>query len=140
MNGRFSPDNRWIAYSFDEPRPWSVFVERMPPEGKLVSAEAGQRERVLVGAGVSPSWRSDGRELYYVESGQLMAATVEAGDRFRAVSTRKLFAADEHFHRGFGYAASPDGQWFLFSSPIPAPPAAPEPVTVVLNWPGKLAR
>jgi Tol biopolymer transport system component len=140
MDGRFSPDNRWIAYSSDEPRPWSVFVERMPTEGKLVSAEAGQRERVLVGTGVSPSWRSDGRELYYVESGQLMAATVETGDRFRVVSTRALFPVSEHFHRGFGYAAAPDGQWFLFSSPIPAPPATPEPVTVVLNWSSKLVR
>jgi Tol biopolymer transport system component/tRNA A-37 threonylcarbamoyl transferase component Bud32 len=58
IQGRFSPDSRWIAYSSNETGRWEVFVESFPPS-------AG-RWQVSTDGGSQPIWRSDGRELFFL--------------------------------------------------------------------------
>jgi eukaryotic-like serine/threonine-protein kinase len=74
---RFSPDGRFIAYMSDESGRLEVYVQPFPSDG--------QKWTVSVGGGQEPSWRRDGRELYYLSpDGTLMAVGVQTGRGFDA--------------------------------------------------------
>jgi eukaryotic-like serine/threonine-protein kinase len=67
IQGRFSPDDRWIAYASNETGRWEVFVESFPP--------SGSRWQVSTDGGSQPIWHRDGRELFF------SGARPEAGGR-----------------------------------------------------------
>ena len=70
-SGRFSPDGRWVAYVSNETGAPEVYVTRFPgPSGKWP---------ISTGGGTYPRWRADGREIFYVSRGTLMAAAVGNG-------------------------------------------------------------
>ena len=121
-DARFSPDGRWVAYTSDESGRDEVFIQAFPAaEGKWQISTAG---------GSRPSWRADGRELFFVSSGdRLMAADVS--------STAALVKAGDpmellRLSPGAGYAVSPDGRRLLVQHPVQE--AAPDVIHVVLNW------
>jgi len=65
-----SPDGRWLAYESDESGRVEIYIQGFPDKrGKWpVSAEGG----------LSPAWRADGNELYWVRpGGRMMTAGVE---------------------------------------------------------------
>ena len=85
IQGQFSPDGRWIAYTSDESGSREVFVQRFPG--------GGARSRVSTRGGAQPRWRRDGQELYYLApDGGLMAVplTARAGS-IEVGSPRTLF-------------------------------------------------
>jgi Tol biopolymer transport system component len=130
FGAKFSPDERWIAYSSDESGQPQVYVQPFPgPGGKHQISTAG---------GTGPWWRRDGNELFYIsEDGKLMAVEVKGGSTFEAGAANPLF--DTHFKVGatHNYAVSGDGQRFLINdfNETSAPP-----LTVVLNWTADLKR
>ena len=70
----FSPDGRFLAYSSNESGRREVYV--LPfPDG------AGKRQ-VSVNGGAQVRWRSNGKELYYVEGATLMAVPVSTEPTF----------------------------------------------------------
>ena len=60
IQARLSPNARWIAYASDESGRFEVYVQSFEDgSGKtLVSTRGGSQ----------PTWRRDGRELFYVAS------------------------------------------------------------------------
>ncbi|MEO7133111.1 MAG: protein kinase, partial [Vicinamibacterales bacterium] len=81
---RLSPDGRWMAYHSNEDGELNVFVRSFP--------DARVKQRVSLGGGQRPSWRSDGGELYYVApDGGLMAVTVTATPTLTIGSQERLF-------------------------------------------------
>jgi Tol biopolymer transport system component len=81
----FSPNGRWIAYVSDESGQHEVYVR---------AVDQPRQYRVSVGGGVEPRWRRDGRELFFIGSGdRLFAATVSTDTSFRAETPRPLFQA-----------------------------------------------
>jgi Tol biopolymer transport system component len=129
---QFSPDGRWVAYTSDESKHgFEVYVQSFPPgAGKFQVSNAG---------GVQPRWRRDGRELFYVSAdGKLMAVDVKTTASFEAGIPHALF--DPSFLGGSGgmfvfrYDVTPDGQRFLVNTLGQSEAAAPETITVVLNW------
>jgi Tol biopolymer transport system component len=59
VSARLSADNRWIAYQSDESGKYEVYVSAFPkPVGGLQISLAGGR---------LPTWRTDGKELYYLD-------------------------------------------------------------------------
>jgi hypothetical protein len=125
--GTFSPDVRWLAYDSTETGRREVWVQPFPP--------TGVRWQVSATGGVSPKWRADGRELFYVAAdGRLMSAAVTPGASFRWSAPQALF---ETIFRGGTYApfaVSRDGQRFLINTP----PIHEAPITVVVNWPERV--
>ena len=127
VQARISPDGRYLAYASDESGAWNIYVRPFPEgAGKwLVSTEGG----------IEPLWRSDGRELFYVDAaGRLVAAPVTIGETFQHQAGRPLFPARipdtlAPFRRG--YAVSPDGQQFLLN--VVQPDSDPSAITVVLD-------
>jgi Tol biopolymer transport system component/predicted Ser/Thr protein kinase len=126
-NAHFSPDGRWVAYNSDESGHMEVYVRpfSMSPAGAIV---AGGKWQISNGVGTSPSWRSDGRELYYwTEQGAGMAVEIATSPEFKPGKPHPL---------GMPPLLSPrtptaDGQRFLM--PVPRS-NKPEPYTVVMNW------
>jgi Tol biopolymer transport system component len=129
--GRISPDGQWVAYaSNDAEGMWEVHVRSLPDGGRL--------RRISTRGGRSPRWRSDGRELYYVEpGGRVMRVPIATEPTFSPGTPELLFQ-----HAGltgapegatFGYDVAPDGSRFLVAVPI-ADARPPAPIVVMLNW------
>jgi serine/threonine protein kinase/Tol biopolymer transport system component len=127
---RLSRDERWMAYVSYETGSPQVYVRSFPDPS---------RTKLLVSnrPGVLPAWRADGRELYYVASGQrLMAVSVEDGpDGLRLGEARELFRAVGLSE----YAPAADGSRFLIAT-APVQTEDNAQFVVMLNWPARLTR
>ncbi len=128
----FSPDGRFVAYQSNESGRAEIYVQSFPvASGKWQVSSAG---------GTDPSWRADGKEIYYRSADQkLMAVDIQAGETFKAGIPQPLFPA--RVQPGVArnkYLARADGQRFLFVAPLGRD--ALTPTTVVLNWFADLGR
>jgi Tol biopolymer transport system component len=133
VQGRLSPNMRWVAYASDESGRFEVYVRPFP---------TGRGKRLIsVSGGMQPEWSRDGRELFYLSGdGKLTAVTVTTdGSTFEAGVPRTLFDVETPEAIApfpTDYAATDDAQRFLVNTVVdqPARPA----VTVVLNWTARL--
>jgi len=132
QDAEFSPDGRWVAFTSDESGRDEVYVVPFP--------EPGGRSLISTEGGTSPRWRRDGREIFYLKRGTLMAATVDGqGSVFQAGTVARLFEASfrTEDYQGYGagsvYDVAADGQRFLINVNAAAEPAQ-TPITIVTNW------
>ncbi len=128
----FSPDGRHVAYVSNESGRNEIYVQTFP--------EAGGRWQVSTAGGIDPSWRADGKELFYRSPDQkLLAVEIRSEGEFQAGIPKPLFAASvvQGATRN-RYSPSPDGQRFVFVAPLGRDSLGP--TNVVLNWPGTLGR
>jgi hypothetical protein len=128
MQARFSPDSRWIAYQSEESGRYEVYVQPFPgPGGKW---------QISTDGGTTPVWAQNGRELFYMSSGNFMSVGVTTQPTFSA-STPRIIADYPPFLMGRlsngVYDISPDGQRFLFVR-ANVENGPPDEVRVVLNW------
>jgi eukaryotic-like serine/threonine-protein kinase len=140
-SGRFSPDGRWVAYQSNESGRNEIYVQPFD-----ISSAAGAppavgtptgKWQVSKGGGISPLWRGDGKELFYLSpDGMAMAVEVSGSGGFQAGVPKALFKVPS----GVVYwDVTSDGKRFL----MPAPSAAASdatPFTVVLNWQAELKK
>jgi hypothetical protein len=130
-NTRFSPDGKWIAYQSNAPGRYEVLVRAFNPD----APDTGGQWQLSTNGGERPSWRNDGRELYYLAPDEkLMAVEVTLGAEVKAGTPRALFDLRElrAVTANVSYAATGDGQRFLFVTS--AEDATLTPFTVVTNW------
>ncbi|MGD8321882.1 MAG: hypothetical protein PVJ02_15650, partial [Gemmatimonadota bacterium] len=126
-----SPDGRWLAYESDESGHSEIYVRPFPD----VDAR-----RWAIGAGNTPIWSRDGRELFFVdfERRGLRAARYSVnGTDFRLESTGTLFDVPPEIliqSRGQGRMldVANDGR-FLMLREVPAKDASGD-VVLVRNW------
>ena len=132
-DGVVSGDGKWLAYVSTQSRRNEVWVRAMNPgsDARQVSTEGG----------LSPRWRRDGKELYYLATastmpfgatlpdGRLMAVKIDADGR-PGVPT-PLFSVHA---RGSQYDTK-DGQRFLINVESGS---GSLPITVDLNWTSRL--
>jgi len=134
VQGRFSPDGRWVAYASDESGQFEVYVRAFP--------SGTERTAISVGGGMQPEWRRDGRELFYLSRDrQMMSVPITIGDKVVPGTPRPLFGVDVVAPVSpypNDYAVSGDGQRFLVNSA--APVANRQALTVFLNWPAALQK
>jgi Tol biopolymer transport system component len=129
---RFSPNGRYIAYTSNETGSYEVYVRTFP--------DPTSKWQVSSGGGAHPEWRHDGKELYFISNGKLVAVDVSTdGPQFQSGVPKPLFAVDLRPDRGSGngvYAVSADGQRFLAVTNLEQQTVAP--ATVVMNWAANL--
>jgi Tol biopolymer transport system component len=138
-DGRVSPNGRWLAYVSTETGRSEVYVRAL--------AGGDKRWPISTDGGVSPRWRRDGRELFYiatastlpfgatVSDGRLMAVEVSgSAERFIAGIPKLLFPVSA---RNSQYHPTHDGTRFFINT---GSGASALPVTVTVNWPGALTR
>jgi len=126
-DGVFSPDGRWVAYSSNETGARQIYVRPF---------SSSVRGKWLVSNGTSlgaPSWRQDGKELYYVAAdGSVMAVPISANQGFQAGEPKTLFKLPSDSVLN---AVTPDGNRFLVGDAANSTqPSSLPPFTVVLNW------
>jgi Tol biopolymer transport system component len=128
--GQLSPDDRWVAYFSAESGRRDVYVRPFPSGGGkwIVSTDGGSE----------PRWRSDGKEIFYVNrQAQIVAAEVTTvADAFQVGEVRPLFTVQRTGVR-YSYDVSPDGRRFLVNTRIDSQ-TAQSVLTVIVNWPGTL--
>jgi Tol biopolymer transport system component len=122
----FAPDGRWIAYTtVDAETGAQVFVQPFPATG-------GQYQ-ISRNGGAQPTWRGDGRELFFLTpGGQMMAVAIDTRSGFEASNPVPLF--EGIVYPGTGgrqYGVTKDGQRFLINVPQRSSPVT---LTVVVNW------
>jgi Tol biopolymer transport system component len=119
-----SPDGRWIAYQSNETGRSEVFVIDFPG-----GARKWQLSR---SGGQTPSWRSDGREVYFSGPDGASAVAVTAGSGTIESGTPERLPFPKGTLRADGRVFSPDGKRFLaerFDSE-----AFTEPIRLVRGW------
>jgi hypothetical protein len=112
-----------MAYQSNESGQDQIYVQAIPA--------SGAKYQVSTTGGTQPSWRRDGKELFYFSADQkLMAVPIKLSTSVEPGTPQELFT-----NAGLtGYAPSPDGQRFLVNVPADGEAAAAPPITVVLNW------
>jgi Tol biopolymer transport system component len=134
IDGRFSPDGRWIAYSSDESGRMEVYVQPFPRSGSMW--------QVSTGGGSEAHWRRDGKELYYLAPDRkIMAVAVRGGSTFEREAPRPLFQTRVPFPGSIyrmNYDVTADGARFLVNTLVEG--AGSSPINVVLNWPAGLKK
>ncbi len=119
---KLSPDGRFLAHASNESGRFEIYVRPFPGgDGKWQASVNGGRR---------PRWRSDGRELYYIEGGTLMAVSVSSDPTFALGRPQPLFEVPG----GRDYDVSADGQRFLTVAPVEGADAAPPKIRIVENW------
>jgi eukaryotic-like serine/threonine-protein kinase len=117
---KVSPAGNWLAYVSDETGVAEVYVTTFP--------QPGRAWRISKSGGNNPTWRADGKELFYLSGKQLLAASVNnGGAEFQVGASQPLFEIE-----GANYAVSRDGQRFLTS--VVTERAPTPPINVALNW------
>ena len=123
----FSPDGRFVAFASNESGQYEVYVAPFP--------SGTPHTQISIDGGTQPTWRGDGRELYFVgPSGRLMAVPIETGARVKAgepstITTVSLRPSRNQMRE---YDVSADGRTFLLNSTGSGRQSLP--FTVVTNW------
>ncbi|HKI95140.1 MAG TPA: protein kinase [Gemmatimonadales bacterium] len=118
---RVSYDTHWIAYTSDQTGRNEVYVQSFPTPGNRVV--------VSVDGGRDPAWRGDGREIYYWNGDQLMAAEFTPGAPPTVTKRRVLFTARYVTGTHANYDVTADGTRFV----IVTGSGASSDLTVVVN-------
>jgi eukaryotic-like serine/threonine-protein kinase len=119
----FSPDTHWIAYTSGEAGVPQVFVQPFPP--------TGGKYQVSKNGGSQPSWRGDGKELFFVAPDSTMMSTeIDTSVHFAALPPKPLFRTQIAFGGRRQYTVTKDGKRFL----AVIPKADTAALTVVVNW------
>ncbi len=128
----FSPDGRWIAYRSSESGNPEIYVQTFPA--------SGGKWPVSTAGGLSPVWRRDGKELFYITpDGKLMAVEIKIGSTFEPGVPKLLFdVATARTLATSAYDVSTDGQRFLFiSGQLDTNPSS---LAVIVNWTAELKK
>jgi hypothetical protein len=134
LDGQFSPDGKWIAYTSDESGRNEIYVRSFP--------ENSAKFPVSNRGGNLPRWRRDGKELFYRASdGHLTVVSVRAtgqglefGPPLALINTIEPAGVST-----YPYDISPDGQRILALVPAAAEAGA-SPLTVIVNWQAALKK
>jgi Tol biopolymer transport system component len=124
-NATLSPDGKWIAYQSNESGRNEIYVRAFP--------ESDEKWMVSSNGGATPTWRGDGREIFYITADQkMMAVPVKPGNPFDAGTPAVLFDVTLRPHIARQYDVSPDGTKFLVNRQVQSEGSVP--ATVLQNW------
>jgi eukaryotic-like serine/threonine-protein kinase len=142
IDGRFSPDARWIAYVSDQSGSNEVYIRGFSPSSAAAASDADSEIQISKGGGTGPRWRGDGKELFYrAPDGKVMA--VEMTANAIAISegmSKALFAVPPDLtirmtnFSGFlqSWDVGKNGSRFLIN--VPVAESEPKAFNVILNW------
>jgi hypothetical protein len=127
---RFSPNGKWVAYQSNETGRAEIYVRPFQSNGKV--------QPVSTAGGAQPSWRHDGKELYWIApDGKLMAVamsekadSIEPGAPVTLFQTRIYLGGIDSPQRS-QYAVAPDGR-FLINTVVGNDQWPP--IIVIHNW------
>ena len=138
MDGQFSPDGKWVAYTSIESGHPEVCIKAFPGGAGILAG----KWQVSPQGGRAPRWRGDGKELFYLtlDNKNIMAVGIRAsGQGVETDAPMPLFTTSVPGDRGdnpYPYDVSANGQRFLVEETAGVQGSLP--LTVVVNWQAKL--
>jgi len=124
LQGRFSPDGRYIAFLSNEANPDRLEVYVRPFDPNKPEAPAGQAVRVSMNGAIGMiSWREDAKEMYFMtRDWEVMAVDITTTPTFQAETPKLLFKLQGPLpgNPGQWKNVSRDGQRFIFAMPTTA--------------------
>jgi serine/threonine protein kinase len=125
MNGRLSPDGRWLAYSSTESQ------RTDDPDIFVRDLTTGARVQISEDGGYNPIWRNASTVMYMDPLGRIFEAVVGESSR---PQSRRLFDTEVITPRTAlrHFDLSADGR-VLVAQPVPSS------LSVMINWTSKLA-
>ena len=121
-----SPDGKFLAYVSTGTGRSEIYVQAFPTPR--------ERWRISATGGRQPLWRTDGKELFFVnaESSTLYAVEIKRGSKPDFGVPTPLFEIRAHirFIKN-SYLPAPDGQRFLVNMALDS---TTPPICVVRNW------
>jgi serine/threonine-protein kinase len=130
-NAALSPDGRFMAFESDvTDGRLEVFVRPFPNVD-------GAQFKVSIDGGEEAVWSPDGKEIFYIANGKLMAVPAAIrGERLELGKPAALFDVGSYFFGGLGrnYDIAADGQRFVMIKNLEDRRNALSPIVIVLNW------
>src|SRR5262245_15743429 len=134
VQGRFSPNGRWVAYVCDESGRNEVYIQSFPA--------SATKYPVSSNGGAQPRWRADGKELLFLAGTALGRANVAAVDIAEADGGLKIGVQRTLFDAAIrtsprvrsSWEISRDAQRFLVNQPAQPDGGTTRPITVLVNW------
>ena len=126
----FSPDGKWLAYESNRSGRTEVYISPFPA--------GGARYQVSTTGGERPTWRHDGKEIYYREGLRIMAVDVNTKAGLIALGVPKpLFELAAGNLSGRYYDVAPDGRFLANTSPLTA---KAQSFSLLVNWTARLKK
>jgi hypothetical protein len=127
-NAKLSPNGKWLAFTSDESGKNEVYVQSFPEAGGrwMVSSDT------VSGDANRPIWSHDGKELFYVRGGSIVAVPVTTESDFTFGEPKPLFGVSVPSTRTY-FAPSADGQRILTNE---FPPTGQDKIgaRLIQNW------
>jgi Tol biopolymer transport system component len=118
--GRFSPDGHFLAYFSNEADVLKMQLYVRPFDANKPDLPAGppvQVTNIKSGVGGLPSWRQDGKEMYFMNiDREVMAVDLTLAPKVQAGTPRVLFKLPDPL--AGGPAISADGERFIVAMPV----------------------
>jgi hypothetical protein len=134
-----SRDGRWIAYQSNETGEAQVYVQAYP--------SGVPRLQISTDGGVSPVWRGDGKELFYVKPNgraggvRMMAVAIDVQSGLSAGAPKTLFSGQYEMNLpARSYDVTADGHRFLLIRADERAPGRITQLNIVQNWTEELKR
>jgi Tol biopolymer transport system component len=119
---QISPGGHWLSYSSDESGRSEIYVQSFPTPGS--------KYQVTTSGSLSSWWSKNGKEMLILGLDfTVLSVDVQTGASFKAGTPRLLFKTRQD---ALWMAATSDLQRFIQVVPVGA--AAPNSITVVINW------
>ncbi len=121
QGGRFSPDNRFIAYFSNESGRNEVYVRPFDPSAGAGGQAPQQWQISDQGAAGMAFWRKDGKELNYLAADRgIVAVSISTEPAFEAGKPKLVFRPSEEIQISPGTASiSRDAERFVIAVPPP---------------------
>jgi hypothetical protein len=131
-NPEISPDGKWMLYSSDESHRNEVYITPFPG--------GGAKWQVSVAGGLSPKWRGDGKQIFYLGyDGTFNAVDVTtSATNVKLGSPRVLFSGTLQGLTFGPYDVTRDGKRFLLNGSNPM--TGDTPLILVTNWTAELKK
>jgi hypothetical protein len=123
----FSPDSKWLAYESTQSGRNEVYITPFPG--------GGAQYQISTNGGERPTWKHDGKEIFYREELTLMSVKVNTvGHTVELGAPSPLFEVAARNLNGRWYAVSPDGRFLMNTNPATA---RAQDFELVVNWPAE---
>jgi Tol biopolymer transport system component/predicted Ser/Thr protein kinase len=130
---RFPSSGKFFAYTSDESGKDEAYVRPFDPQ---TGTSPGGQWMISKGGGVSPHWRYDGKEMFYVApDGAMMSVEIDMKNGFQPGVPKQLFKLPGEIRF---WDVTRDGQKFLI--PVPVAAADSAPYNVIVNWTSTLKK
>jgi Tol biopolymer transport system component/tRNA A-37 threonylcarbamoyl transferase component Bud32 len=126
VDGHYSPDGQHVAYTSEQSGRQEIYIQQL--------AAPGGRWQISTEGGIQPSWRGDGKEIFFLSlDSVLMAAEIStAGEVSVGIPA---VVAEPPLRKGeyYPYTSYRDGQKFVVN--LSTNTLGTRPLTLIQNWP-----